>query len=149
MGSPFTPLYFSTLELSNLCIHYKSHNVIICALNNQMFYSFTRKMVLMKLFAGQQWRHRPREQTYGYSGGGRRGRDVWERNMETYITVCKRDSQREFAVWLRELKAVLCNSLEEWNGEGSGREVQEGGNLWLMLMYGRIQHNSVKQSSFS
>ena len=52
-----------------------------------------------------------------------------ERNMETYITVCKRDSQREFAVRLRELKAVLCNSLEEWNGEGSGREVQEGGNL--------------------
>ena len=24
-------------------------------------------------------------------------------NMETYITVCKIDSQREFAVWLRKL----------------------------------------------
>ena len=25
-------------------------------------------------------------------------------NVETYITMCKIDSQREFAVWLRELK---------------------------------------------
>ena len=27
-----------------------------------------------------------------------------ESNMETYITICKIDSQREFAVWLRKLK---------------------------------------------
>ena len=25
-------------------------------------------------------------------------------NMETYITICKIDSQREFAVWLSKLK---------------------------------------------
>ena len=25
-------------------------------------------------------------------------------NMETYITICKVDSQWEFAVWLRKLK---------------------------------------------
>ena len=30
-----------------------------------------------------------------------------ENNMETYITICKIDSQREFAVWLRELKSAL------------------------------------------
>ena len=41
-----------------------------------------------------------------------------ESNMETYITICKIDSQREFAVWLRELKLGLCNNLEEWDGEG-------------------------------
>ena len=29
----------------------------------------SRKMVLMKLFAGNHWRHRHREQTYGYSVG--------------------------------------------------------------------------------
>ena len=28
-------------------------------------------------------------------------------NMETYITICKIDSQREFAVWLRKLEASL------------------------------------------
>ena len=36
-----------------------------------------RKMVLIKLFAGQQWKHRHREQTYGHGGGGgRRGWDI-------------------------------------------------------------------------
>ena len=31
----------------------------------------SRKMVLMKLFAGQQWRNRYREQTYGQGGRGK------------------------------------------------------------------------------
>ena len=42
--------------------------------------------------------------------------------METYITVCKIDRQREFAVWLRKLKHRLCINLE---GEGWG-EIWEG-----------------------
>ena len=35
----------------------------------------SRKMVLINLFAGQQWRNRQKEQTYGHAGlgGGRRG----------------------------------------------------------------------------
>ena len=47
--------------------------------------------------------------------------------MEIYITIYKRDSQREFAVWLRKLKQGLCFNLEGWDGEGDGREVQKGG----------------------
>ena len=35
-----------------------------------------------------------------------------ESNMETYITMCKIDSQWEFAVWLRKLKQGLCINLE-------------------------------------
>ena len=41
-------------------------------------------------------------------------------NMETYITTCRIDSQREFAVCLRKLKQGLCVSLEGWDGEGDG-----------------------------
>ena len=33
-------------------------------------------------------------------------------NMETYITICKIDSQWEFVVWLRKLKQGLCINLE-------------------------------------
>ena len=33
-----------------------------------------RQMVLMNLFAGQQWRNRHREQTYGHGGEERRER---------------------------------------------------------------------------
>ena len=47
-------------------------------------------------------------------------------NMETYITICKIDSQLEFAVWLRKLKQGLCINLEGWDGEGDVREVQKG-----------------------
>ena len=41
------------------------------------------------------------------------GTDLWtwgegemygKSNMETYITICKIDSEQEFAVWLRKLK---------------------------------------------
>ena len=56
-------------------------------------------------------------------------------NMETYITLCKIDSQQEFAVWLRKLKQGLCINLEGRDGKGGGREVQKDGiyvYLWLI-----------------
>ena len=43
------------------------------------------------------------------------------------------DSQREFAVWLRELKPGLYNNLEEWDGEGGGRELQEEGDICIPM----------------
>ena len=52
-------------------------------------------------------------------------------NMETYITICKIDSQQEFAVWLRKLKQEFCINLEQWNGEGDEREGQQGGHICI------------------
>ena len=66
-----------------------------------------RKMVLNNLFVGQQWRNRHKEQTYGHGEKGGEGEMYGESNIETYITICKIDSQREFAVCLRELKHGL------------------------------------------
>ena len=48
-----------------------------------------------------------------------------ESNIETYITICKIDSQWEFALCLRKLNQGLCINLEGWDGEEGGREVQE------------------------
>ena len=56
-----------------------------------------------------------------------------ESNMETYITICKIDSQWEFAVWLRELKQGLCINLEGRDEEGDGREVQDGGDICIPM----------------
>ena len=42
-------------------------------------------------------------------------------NAETYITICKIDSQWEFAVWFRKLKQGLCINLEGWEGEGGSK----------------------------
>ena len=85
----------------------------------------SRKMVLKSLFAGQQWRHRHREQTYGHGERRGEGEMYRESNVETYITIRKIDSQWEFAVCLRELKQGPCINLEGWDGEGVRREVQE------------------------
>ena len=55
--------------------------------------------------------------------------------METYLTICKIDSQWKFAVWLRKLKQGLCINLEGWDGEGDGKEVQrEGIHVYLWLI---------------
>ena len=55
-------------------------------------------MVLKNLFTGQQWRSRHREQTYGHGERGGEGEMHGKTNMETYITICKIDSQQEFAI---------------------------------------------------
>ena len=56
-----------------------------------------------------------------------------ESNMETYITICKIDSQWEFAVWLRKLKQGLCRTLKGWDGEGDGKKVQNRGVMCITM----------------
>ena len=85
-------------------------------------------MVLMNLFAGQQWRNRHGGQTYGRGERGGEGEMSGESNMEAYITICKIDSQREFAVGLRKLKQGFCINLEEWGGEGGWEGDSKGGD---------------------
>jgi len=55
-------------------------------------------------------------------------------NMETYITICKIDSQWEFTVWLRKHK--LCINLEGWVGrQMGGRFKREGIYVYLWLIH--------------
>ena len=56
-----------------------------------------------------------------------------ENSMKTYIITCKIDSQQEFAVWLRKRKQRLCINLVGWDGEGDGRELQEGGEICIPM----------------
>ena len=59
-----------------------------------------------------------------------------ESNMETYITICKIDSQQEFAVWLRKLKQGFCINLE---GVGlGGRFRREGIYVYLWLIHAEV-----------
>ena len=57
-------------------------------------------------------------------------------NIEIYNTMCKIDSQWEFALWLRELKWGLCDRLksgvrrEVWEGEDMG--VPMADSCWCM-----------------
>ena len=65
-------------------------------------------------------------------------------NMETYITICKTDSQRAFAVWLRNRGSVLTTL-----GGGMGREM--GGRfkrveiyVYLWLIHADISEKTTK-----
>ena len=93
-------------------------------------------MVLKGLFAGQPWgkRHKELKDLWTW-GEERRGEGEMYRksNLETYITICKKESQGEFALCLRELKQGLCFNLEGWDGEGDGREVKDGGNICIPM----------------
>ena len=53
-------------------------------------------MVLKNLFTGQQWKKRHREWTYRHGERGGEGEMYGKSNMETYITICKIDSHRNF-----------------------------------------------------
>ena len=71
-------------------------------------------------------------------GGGEEGEGEMygENNIEIYNTMCKTDSQWEFAVWLRELKRAQ-QQAEGWGGKGDGgRSGREGTwvYLWLILV---------------
>ena len=48
---------------------------------------------------------------------GGEGEMFGKNNMETCITICKRASQWEFAIWARKLKQGLCINLEGWDGD--------------------------------
>ena len=59
--------------------------------------------------------------------------------VETYITMCKIDSQHEFAVWLRKLKQGFCVNLEGWVGrEIGGRFKREGIYVYLWLIHAEV-----------
>ena len=49
-----------------------------------------------------------------------------------YITICKIDSQWEFAVW-HSSNQVLCDNLEGWNRAGGGGEIQDGEGICIPM----------------
>ena len=51
-------------------------------------YIYSRKMALMKVFAGQQWKRRWGEQSYGHGVGEGEGGTKGDSSMETYTLPC-------------------------------------------------------------
>ena len=55
-------------------------------------------------------------------------------NMENYITICKIDSQQEFAVWLKKVKQGLCINLNSGMLEGDMRGFQMGVDIYIPMV---------------
>ena len=67
---------------------------------------------------------------------GGEGEMYGKTTMETYITVCKIDSQQEFALWLRKPKQGLYITLGGGVGrETGGRSNREGTYVYLWLIH--------------
>ena len=93
-------------------------------------------MVPKNLFARQQWRNRHREKTYRHDKRGGEGEMYGESNKDGTKqkgNLCNIDIQWELAVCLRKLKQGLCINLEGCDGEGDGREFQEGGYICISM----------------
>ena len=96
-------------------------------------------MVLKNLFTGQQWRNGHKEQTYEHGERGGEDDTYAKSNMETYITICKVDRQRN----------LLCGSgnsnrgsVSAWRG-GMGREVGRGFRRERIYVYLWLTHFEV------
>ena len=95
--------------------------------------------------------YRHREQTYGNGERGEVDEMYGDSNMEIYITISKIDSKWEFAVWLRKFKQGLCINLEGCDGEGDGRELQEGGDICMPMTdscWDLTESNKIQQSNY-
>ena len=79
-------------------------------------------------------------------GGGGEGELYGKSNTETYITVCKIDSQREFALCLRKPKQGLCINFKGWDGKGDGKQVQKGRDICIPMAdscWGLTENNKI------
>ena len=77
-------------------------------------------MALKNLFTEQQWKNNHREQTYGHGERGGEGEIYGKSNIETFITLCKIDSQQEFS------QETQTGSLYQLRGVGCGGRWEEG-----------------------
>ena len=71
--------------------------------------------------------------------------------QEYWSTICKIDSQWELAVCLRKLRQRLCISVEGWDGERDGREVQKGGDICIPMAgssWGLTENSKILQSNY-
>ena len=101
-------------------------------------------MVLKTLSAGQQWRNRHREQTYGHRERGREAEMDGESNMETYIIICEIDSQWEFSVCLREFKWGFYQPSRMGLGERCKEGSREGTYVRLRLIHADVSQKTMK-----
>ena len=90
----------------------------------------SRKMLLIKLFSGQQWRHRHREQTYGHGGWGKKERAGCMEKVGKHI----------LPYVIRQPMGICCRTQtraqEQPRGVGwggGGREVQEEGDIFIPM----------------
>ena len=100
------------------------------------------------LYERQQKRHRCKEQTFGLCGRGQGWDDLREQHWNMYTIIHETDRQFRFDAWDRVLSAGALDDPEGWDGEGGGREGQDGEHMytrgWFTWLDSKTHHNTVK-----
>ena len=104
-----------------------------------------RKMIAMTLYVRQQNRNRLLDYV-GESEGGM----IWENSIETCILSYVKQIASPGLMHETGCSGLMhWDDPEGWDGEGGGREGQDGGHMytrgWFMLMSGRNHYSIVKQ----
>ena len=86
-------------------------------------------MVMMTLYAGQQKRHRYKEQIFGLCGRRQGWDDLREQHWNMYITICETEDQSKFDAWNRALKAGALGQPWGMGWGGKERGDQDGGHM--------------------
>ena len=107
-----------------------------------------RELILIILCTRQQRKHRQKEQSLDSVGEEEDG-IIWENSIETYITICKRDSQWEFDVWCRAPKdsALWQPGGVRWGGRWEGGFRREGTHIYLWPIHIESESRSVVSNS--
>ena len=83
-------------------------------------------MVMMILHAGQQRRHRHKQQILDSVGEGEDSM-IWETSIETYtLPYVKQITSASLMYGIGHPKPVLCDNLEGYDGEGCGSKLYVG-----------------------
>ena len=89
----------------------------------------------MTLYARQQKRHRCKEQTFGLCGRRWGWDDLREWHWNMYIIICETDINRGSMHETRCSGLVHWDDPEGWDGEGGGREGQDGEHMYTHGWY--------------
>ena len=89
-------------------------------------------MVLMSLFAGQQWRPRHREQTWTQWGKERKGQKQRVALKHIHYHTWNRE-QVGICYMTQGAQLVPCDTLEGQDWVGGRREVQEGRDICIPM----------------
>ena len=91
----------------------------------------SRKMVLMNLHVGQQWKCTHSEQIVDAVGEGEDGMS-WERSTETHpLPYVKQKPHGNVPLRAGNSNPALCDNLEGWDRVGSGTGLQERGDICI------------------
>ena len=90
-------------------------------------YAESSRIVLMNLFAGQEWRHRCGEWTWEQIRGRRRWGEWREQHRHIYAAVCKPDAREKLL--FTEEPSLVPDGRDRSTG---GREAQEGGDTRIL-----------------